>query len=161
MLGDYLGREVGVKLEASRSRPCSARMGHHVGTKLETELGMRPKRRRVTETMKDLTALLAAPEHVDAHAAEQLLPLVYDELRKPAVAKLAREKTGQTLQATAPVHEAYVRLVGAGKAQHWDNRRRFFAAAEALRRILVENARRLRRAKHGGVSEGLIWMVPP
>ena len=82
---------------------------------------------------------------------EQLLPLVYEELRKLAAAKLAHEKPGQTLQATGLVHEAYLRLVDVDKAQHWDHRRHFFAAAaEAMRRILVETARRKGRQKHGG-----------
>ena len=87
----------------------------------------------------------------DPHAAEQLLPLVYDELRKLAASKLAQEKPGQPLQATALVHEAYVRLVDVEKAQHWNSRGHFFAAAaEAMRRILVQKARRRARLKHGG-----------
>src|SRR5262249_14187969 len=86
----------------------------------------------------------------DSSAAEQLLPLVYDELRKLAAQKLAQEKPGQTLQATALVHEAYIRLVDVEKAQHWNSRGHFFAAAaESMRRILVEAARRKGRAKHG------------
>jgi RNA polymerase sigma factor (TIGR02999 family) len=98
--------------------------------------------------MSDVTRILSAIEKGDAHAAEQLLPLVYDELRKLAAAKLALEKPGQTLQPTALVHEAYLRLVG---DQHFDNRGHFFvAAAEAMRRIVVETARRKKRAKHGG-----------
>lgn len=101
--------------------------------------------------MNEVTRVLSAIEGGDPHAAEQLLPLVYDELRQLAAQKLAQEKPGQTLQATALVHEAYVRLVGEGKAQHWDSRGHFFAAAaEAMRRILVDNARRKRRTKHGG-----------
>jgi RNA polymerase sigma factor (TIGR02999 family) len=101
--------------------------------------------------MNDVTRILSAIEQGDPHAAEQLLPLVYEELRKLAVQKMAQEKAGQTLQATALVHEAYVRLVGAGDDQRWDNRGHFFAAAaEAMRRILVENARRKRSGKHGG-----------
>jgi RNA polymerase sigma factor (TIGR02999 family) len=101
--------------------------------------------------MNEVTRILSAIEQSDPHAAEQLLPLVYDELRKLAAAKLAQEKPGQTLQATALVHEAYVRLVGTDKEQQWDNRGHFFAAAaEAMRRILVENARRKRGLKHGG-----------
>jgi RNA polymerase sigma factor (TIGR02999 family) len=101
--------------------------------------------------MTDVTRILSAIEQGDPHAAEQLLPLVYDELRKLAAQKLAQEKPGQTLQATALVHEAYLRLVGVEKAQQWDSRGHFFAAAaEAMRRILVENARRKRRPKHGG-----------
>jgi RNA polymerase sigma factor (TIGR02999 family) len=99
--------------------------------------------------MTDVTHLLNAIEQGDPHAAEQLLPLVYDELRKLAAQKLAQEKPGQTLQATALVHEAYLRLGDA--AQHWNSRGHFFAAAaEAMRRILVENARRKGRTKHGG-----------
>src|SRR6266508_2348929 len=101
--------------------------------------------------MSDVTRILSAIEQGDLHAAEQLLPLVYDELRQLAAQRLAHEKPGQTLQATALVHEAYVRLVGADKEQQWDNRGHFFAAAaEAMRRILVENARRKRTRKHGG-----------
>jgi RNA polymerase sigma factor (TIGR02999 family) len=101
--------------------------------------------------MDAITRLLNAIEHGEAHAAEQLLPLVYDELRKLAAHKLAQEKPGQTLQATALVHEAYLRLVGEEPARCWDGRGHFFAAAaEAMRRILVEAARRKRREKHGG-----------
>src|SRR6478735_10345353 len=101
--------------------------------------------------MTDVTQLLGQIEHGDPHAAEKLLPLIYDELRKLAAQKLGHEKPGQTLQATALVHEAYVRLVDVEKAQHWNSRGHFFgAAAEAMRRILVENARRRARAKHGG-----------
>src|SRR5207253_10859419 len=101
--------------------------------------------------MSDITQILSAIDQGDPRAAEQLLPLVYDELRKLAAHKLAQEKAGQTLQATALVHEAYLRLVGAGDEQRWDNRGHFFAAAaEAMRRILVESARRKRSGKHGG-----------
>src|SRR5215470_3820450 len=101
--------------------------------------------------MSEVTTILSAIEQGDAHAAEQLLPLVYDELRKLAAHKLAQEKPGQTLQATALVHEAYVRLVDAEEAQRWHGRGHFFAAAaEAMRRILVENARRKQRVRHGG-----------
>ncbi len=101
--------------------------------------------------MNEVTRILSAIEQGDAHAAQQLLPLVYDELRKLAAHKCAQEKPGQTLQATALVHEAYVRLVDVDKAQHWDSRGHFFAAAaEAMRRVLVENARRKRAVKHGG-----------
>jgi len=103
------------------------------------------------DCMSDVTRILSAIEQGDPAAAEQLLPLVYDELRQLAAQKLAQEKPGQTLQATALVHEAYLRLVDVEQAQHWDSRRHFFAAvAEAMRRILVENARRKRSAKHGG-----------
>ncbi len=101
--------------------------------------------------MPDVTQLLTAIEHGDAVAAEQLLPLVYEELRKLAAAKLTHENPGQTLQATALVHEAFVRLVDVENAQKWDSRGHFFAAAaEAMRRILVENARRRRQLKRGG-----------
>jgi RNA polymerase sigma factor (TIGR02999 family) len=101
--------------------------------------------------MTDVTQILSAIEQGDPSAAEQLLPLVYDELRKLAAKKMAQEAPGQTLQATALVHEAYVRLVDVEKAQHWDSRRHFFAAAaEAMRRVLVENARRKGRQKRGG-----------
>ena len=101
--------------------------------------------------MNDVTHILSAIEHGDPHAAEQLLPLVYHELRKLAAQKLAQEKPGQTLQATALVHEAYLRLVDVDQAQHWHSRRHFFAAAaEAMRRILVERARHKQTDKHGG-----------
>jgi RNA polymerase sigma factor (TIGR02999 family) len=101
--------------------------------------------------MSEVTRILSAIEQGDPHAAEQLLPLVYDELRRLAAQKLAQEKPGQTLQATALVHEAYLRLVGADQEQHWEGRRHFLAAAaEAMRRILVENARRKGRLRHGG-----------
>ena len=101
--------------------------------------------------MSEVTRILSALAQGDASAAEQLLPQVYDELRKLAAQKLAQEKPGQTLEATALVHEAYLRLVDVKEAQRWDGRGHFFAAAaEAMRRILVENARRKRSAKHGG-----------
>jgi RNA polymerase sigma factor (TIGR02999 family) len=101
--------------------------------------------------MDGLTQVLSAIERGDPHAAGQLLPLVYDELRNLAAQKLAQEKPGQTLQATALVHEAYIRLVGTVPEQHWDNRGHFFvAAAEAMRRILIENARRKQTDKRGG-----------
>jgi RNA polymerase sigma factor (TIGR02999 family) len=101
--------------------------------------------------MSDVTQILSQIESGDPSAAEQLLPVVYEELRKLAAQKLAHENPGQTLQATALVHEAYVRLVDVEKAQHWNSRGHFFgAAAEAMRRILVENARRRARDKHGG-----------
>ena len=104
--------------------------------------------------MSDVTRVLSAIERGDQQAAEQLLPLVYDELRKLAAQKMAQEAPGQTLQATALVHEAYLRLVDVEKAQHWDSRAHFFAAAaEAMRRILVESARRKGRAKHGSAFE--------
>jgi RNA polymerase sigma factor (TIGR02999 family) len=101
--------------------------------------------------MSDVTEILARIEQGDPRAGEQLLPLVYDELRRLAAAKLAGEKPGQTLQATALVHEAYLRLVGDGAGPDWNGRGHFFgAAAEAMRRILVERARRRGRSKHGG-----------
>src|SRR5476651_1241352 len=101
--------------------------------------------------MSEVTQILNAIEQGDPHAAEQLLPLVYDELRKLAAQKLAQEKPGQTLQATALVHEAYLRLVGPAPNKQWDQRGHFFAAAaEAMRRILVEAARRKQSHKHGG-----------
>jgi RNA polymerase sigma factor (TIGR02999 family) len=101
--------------------------------------------------MSEVTHILSAIEQGDAHAAEQLLPLVYEELRRLASQRLAQEKPGQTLQPTALVHEAYLRLVDTEQAQHWKSRGHFFAAAaEAMRRILVDRARRKRRPKHGG-----------
>jgi RNA polymerase sigma factor (TIGR02999 family) len=101
--------------------------------------------------MSEVTRVLSAIEQGDPRAAEQLLPLVYDELRKLAAQRLAQEKPGQTLQATALVHDAYIRLVDVEKVQHWNSRGHFFsAAAEAMRRILVENARRKKRICHGG-----------
>lgn len=101
--------------------------------------------------MSDVTQILSAIAQGDPEAAEQLLPLVYEELRKLAAQRLAQEKPGQTLQATALVHEAYLRLVGAQHEQHWDSRGHFFAAAaEAMRRILLNRARDKKRAKRGG-----------
>src|SRR2546430_9723718 len=101
--------------------------------------------------MSDVTRILSQIEQGDPQAAEKLLPLVYDELRKLAAARLAQEKPGQTLQATALVHEAYVRMVDVDKVQRWNSRRHFFAAAaEAMRRILIGNARRKHAQKRGG-----------
>ncbi len=101
--------------------------------------------------MNNLTCILSQIEQGDPRAPEQLLPLVYDELRKLAAQRLARESPGQTLQATALVHEAYLRLLGSDKPPSWSGRGHFFsAAAEAMRRILIENARRKRAGKHGG-----------
>src|SRR5436853_1822162 len=101
--------------------------------------------------MADVTEIVNAIEQGDPQAAERLLPLVYDELRRLAAQRLAQEKPGQTLQATALVHDAYLRLVGGDNAQQWNSRGHFFAAAaEAMRRILVENARRRRSRKRGG-----------
>lgn len=101
--------------------------------------------------MSEVTRILSAIERGDPHAAEQLLPLVYDELRKLASSKMAAEASGQTLQATALVHEAYLRLVDGERAQHWNSRGHFFAAAaEAMRRILLNQARDKKRQKRGG-----------
>jgi RNA polymerase sigma factor (TIGR02999 family) len=101
--------------------------------------------------MNEVTRILSAIKHDDPQAAEQLLPLVYDELRKLAAQRLAHEKPGQTLQATALVHEAYLRLVGSDESRGWDGRGHFFAAAAvAMRRILIERARRKKRQVHGG-----------
>jgi RNA polymerase sigma factor (TIGR02999 family) len=107
--------------------------------------------------MSEVRMILAAVERGDAHAAEELLPLVYEELRKPATQRLAGEKPGQTLQATALVHEAYVRLVG-DAAAHWDGRSHFFAAAaEAMRRICIDRARHKATEKAGGGRAGWTW----
>jgi len=101
--------------------------------------------------VSDVTQILGQIEDGDGQAAEKLLPLVYDELRKLAAAKMAQEAPGQTLQATALVHEAYIRLVDVDKAQHWNSRWHFFAAAaEAMRRILIEHARHKQSHRHGG-----------
>ncbi len=101
--------------------------------------------------MTDVTRILSAIEQGDPQAAEQLLPLVYHELRRLAAEKMREERPGQTLQATALVHEAYIRLVDVEKARHWDSRWDFFAAAaQAMRRLLVEHARRKQAAKRGG-----------
>jgi len=126
--------------------------------------GGRPRRRLYSGestralTMTEVTRILSAIEQGDSHAVEQLLPLVYDALRKLAAQRLAQEKPGQTLQATALVHEAYIRLVASGnspqpaaQARAWNSRGHFFAAAaEAMRRILIEDARRKQRLRHGG-----------
>ncbi|MEO7298442.1 MAG: ECF-type sigma factor, partial [Verrucomicrobiota bacterium] len=104
--------------------------------------------------MSDVTQILHAIEQGDASAANELLPLVYQELRRLANYRMANEQPGQTLQPTALVHEAYLRLVGSGESKQWDGRGHFFAAAaEAMRRILVESARRKKRVKHGGQLE--------
>jgi RNA polymerase sigma factor (TIGR02999 family) len=125
-----------------------------------TQCGWEKGLRRTCEPfgvpMSDVTQILSAIEQGDPRAADQLLPLVYDELRRLAARRLAQEKPGQTLQPTALVHEAYLRLVASLQREHqdeppWDSRGHFFAAAaEAMRRILVESARRKKRAKHGG-----------
>ena len=105
----------------------------------------------ILNLMSEVTRILAAIEQGDPQASEQLLPLVYQELRRLAQQRLAKEAPGQTLQATALVHEAYLRLVGESEEQHWNSRGHFFAAAaEAMRRILVEAARRKQRVRHGG-----------
>jgi RNA polymerase sigma factor (TIGR02999 family) len=115
------------------------------------EHGYSAPRRLYSGAMKEITQVLSAIERGDPRAAEQLLPLVYDELRRMAARQLAQEKPGQTLQATALVHEAYLRLVDVDKAQAWNGRGHFFAAAaEAMRRILVESARRKGSLKRGG-----------
>ena len=107
--------------------------------------------RALEPPLSEVTRVLFAIEQGDPHAAAQLLPPVYEELRKLAAANLVQEKPGQTLQATALVHEAYLRLVKVDEAPHWNTRGHFFAAAaEAMRRILIEQARRKRRPKHGG-----------
>ena len=112
--------------------------------------------------MNEVTRILSAMESGDPQAAADLLPLVYDELRRLAAAQMAREKPGQTLDATALVHEAYLRLVGPADDQRWENRGHFFAAAaEAMRRILVEAARRKRRQKHGGSLRRVDLPDPP
>src|SRR3974377_1774697 len=101
--------------------------------------------------MSDVTRILSAIEQGDPHAAAELLPLVYDELRQLAAQKLAQEQPGHTLQPTPRVHEAYLRLVDVDQAQHWDSRGHFFAAAaEAMRRILIDQARRKHADKRGG-----------
>jgi RNA polymerase sigma factor (TIGR02999 family) len=101
--------------------------------------------------MNEVTRVLSAIEESDPHAAAELLPLVYAELRRLAAVQMARENPGQTLDATALVHEAYLRLVGPADDRRWENRRHFFAAAaEAMRRILIETARRKKRLRHGG-----------
>jgi RNA polymerase sigma factor (TIGR02999 family) len=112
---------------------------------------LRPRRRILIVAMSDVTQILQQIESGDPSAAAELLPLVYEELRKLAAARMAQESPDHTLQATALVHEAYVKLVGAGSEPGWQNRRHFFmAAAEAMRRILIDHARRKQRVKHGG-----------
>jgi RNA polymerase sigma factor (TIGR02999 family) len=108
--------------------------------------------------MSEVTRILSAIDQGDPHAAEQLLPLVYDELRQLAAQKLSQEQPGQTLQATALVHEAYLRLVDREVALHWDSRGHFFAAAaQAMRRILVDHARHRAAPKHGGAARRVAW----
>ena len=111
--------------------------------------------------MNEITRILSSLEQGDSLESERLLPLVYDELRKLAASRLKQEKPGQTLQATALVHEAYLRLVGPEESQRWANRAHFFAAAaEAMRRILVEEARRKQSQKQAGRSTGTILKRP-
>jgi RNA polymerase sigma factor (TIGR02999 family) len=128
-----------------------AGMELHRATALESRSGTPPGRPSEAVSMNDVTRLLSAIEDGDPRAAEQLLPLVYDELRRLAAQRLAREKPGQTLQATALVHEAYLRLVGDGQPRDWNGRGHFFAAAaEAMRRILINRARDKHRLKRRG-----------
>src|SRR5262249_51526423 len=124
---------------AARARVCHSPLYHS------------PLTGRMLPLMSDVTRILEAIDQGDRQAAEELLPLVYGELRKLAAQKLAHEKPGQTLDATALVHEAYLRLVDVDKAQHWNSRGHFFAAAaEAMRRILIDGARRKQCERHGG-----------
>ena len=117
---------------------------------LRGEAGRASRTSRIFTAMSEVTEILSAMERGESRTAEELLPLVYDELRHLAAQKLAQEKPGQTLQATALVHEAWLRLV-ASDVPHWQGRRHFFgAAAEAMRRILINNARRKEQPKHGG-----------
>jgi len=120
------------------------------GAQVDNNIG-RKSAPRNAQLMSDVTRLLEAAAAGDPRAGEQLLPLVYDELRRLAAQKLAHERPGQTLQATALVHEAYLRLVSGGNEEDWTGRAHFFAAAaRAMRRILVDNARRKKAEKHGG-----------
>ena len=137
------------KLNASVS--CVPPSVGHQGSSRVGRQWNQPKRDGILVIMTDVTLILSRIENGDPEVAEQLLPLVYDELRKLARAKLAHEKPGQTLQATALVHEAYLRLVGSDVDIHWHGRGHFFgAAARAMQRILVEHARRKKRQKAGG-----------
>ena len=127
---------------------CPARMASTLSARALIAVGNWPDQ---NGDMSDVTRILSQIEQGDPAAAERLLPLIYDELRKLAAAKLAHEQPGQTFQATALVHEAYIRLVGSGDVDRWDHRGHFFAAAaEAMRRILIDRARRRSRHKHGG-----------
>jgi RNA polymerase sigma factor (TIGR02999 family) len=129
----------------------AGRDGILLGDAARARVGDSPGRPSAAVSMNDVTRILSAVEQGDVGASERLLPLVYDELRKLAARRLAQEKPGQTLQATALVHEAYLRLVDAEGGVQWHGRGHFFAAAaEAMRRILVDSARRKRRPKHGG-----------
>jgi RNA polymerase sigma factor (TIGR02999 family) len=115
-----------------------------------------------TQAMNDVTQILSRIQSGDPAATEELLPLVYEELRQLAAQKLVHEKPGQTLQATGLVHEAYIRLVDGEQAQHWNSRGHFFAAAaEAMRRILIESARRKARLKRGGDAQRIELPDPP
>jgi RNA polymerase sigma factor (TIGR02999 family) len=149
--GAFAGRRAGVKLVASRTSSLNPEwIPRRNGAR--DRAGDATGSRRVAVSMNDVTHILSAIEQGDALAAEQLLPLVYDELRRLAVQKLAQEKPGQTLQATALVHEAYLRLVDSDQIQRWDSKGHFFAAAaEAMRRILVDETRRKRSLKRGGM----------
>src|SRR5579859_3177248 len=132
-----------------KARPISKREGiRNAGAAVSLQVGTAAN---MLNPMSEVTQILSAIEKGDPDASEQLLPLIYDELRQLAAQKLAKEKPGQTLQATALVHEAYLRLVGESEKQQWNSRGHFFAAAaEAMRRILVEQARHKRSAKAGG-----------
>ena len=140
-----------VKLEPGRPSMHTGRDGTPPSDGIESRSGTPPRRPSEAVSMNDVTRILSAIEQGDSHAAEQLLPLVYDELRKLAAQRLAREKPGQTLQATALVHEAYLRLVGDGQPRDWNGRGHFFAAAaEAMRRILINRARDKHRLRRHG-----------
>ena len=136
----------------NRARPQARRRRHDAAARARGRGGGPAEARALSGwPMTDVTRILSGIEAGDPHAADQLLPLVYDELRKLAAQKLAQEKPGQTLQATALVHEAYLRLLGSDQDQHWDSRAHFFAAAaEAMRRILLDSARRHQAHKRGG-----------
>jgi len=134
---------------ASDDRASKRAVGDKAAGPIPTSIASRDG--RYTAAMSDVTEILRRIDAGNADAAEALLPLVYDELRRIAAAKMASERPGQTLEATALVHEAYVRLLGPDQSLHFANRRHFYcAAAEAMRRILVDNARRKGREKHGG-----------
>lgn len=137
--------------------PCEAQEGRPLGEwrrNKDRPLSRGSRKSAITSRMADVTHILSKIGKGDPTAADQLLPLVYDELQKLAAARMHQEKAGHTLQATALVHEAYLRLVGNDESQHWDSRGHFFAAAaEAMRRILIESARRKNRIKHGGEQE--------
>src|SRR5262245_13734317 len=145
--GGYPLRSRPAKLERGRSHVQAGRDGTAPSDAARTRVGDAAG----AMSMNDVTRILSAIGQGDTGASERLLPVVYDELRKLAAQRLAREKPGQTLQATALVHEAYLRLVGPADDRRWEDRGHFFAAAaEAMRRILVEAARRKKRLRHGG-----------